>query len=267
MQCHHSQFHLTDVIEMAPDPRTSEPANEDWLQLRRKHDANLQEFQRRFQEAHARLLQNVERERAEILDGHRREEEAFWSKPNSGKKPTAKNRSANSQGNITVAASTAKTGNGVNQAPGSNSRTTPSAKKTPTTPKSSRTTSQISPSTTAATTPGSRPASKKALVTYIDLCSDDDEPVVLKEAIQPPAVDTYQEKPRSIPKATLELFGKSVKTSNVSCRPVNPTYTALTHLDHARICTVQKRIERVHSVAIGSCHIINYTTQAREWYL
>lgn len=252
---------------MAPDPKTTEPANEQWLQLRRKHDADLQEFQLRVQEANARFLQNVERERKEILDGHAEEEKAFWSKPNNVKKPTPKKTSAKSQGNSTVAASTAKIGRGANQTPGSNPRVTQNPKNAAATPKSSRTTSQLSPGTTTATASSSRPASKKAAVAYIDLCSDDDKPVVLQKTIQSPAADSYQEKPRSIPTATLELFGKNVKPSTVSCRLLHPTCTMLTFLGHARICAVQTRTKCIHSAAIGSCHITNYTTQARGCHL
>jgi hypothetical protein len=86
----------------------------------------------------------------------------------------------------------------------------------------------------ASTTPAPQSAHKKAAVTYIDLCSDEDEPIVLQKkpalTIAPnPALRlsrglsntnidtaaTHEAAINTIPSANLELFGNNSRTFHV----------------------------------------------------
>ncbi|KAF1937997.1 hypothetical protein EJ02DRAFT_437447 [Clathrospora elynae] len=208
---------------MAPTSANTGPANKQWLALRRKHDTELSSFQQQFEEAKDRLLRNVANLRAEILARHAKEEKVLGGKANGGAK-TSQHGNANNPAALSTRGSGAqkKTNRKVTATPAktpiprlTTSRAQTQSEKTPI-PSSKATQAQLA----------SRPAHSKSPVTYIDLCSsDDDEPGKLQKKSAPAPVATQAPQPQptssktveppasSIPSANLELFGNIANTS------------------------------------------------------
>ena len=61
-----------------PRPPTPAPANEQWLAFRRKHDKELQGFQREVEKETLAFNRRLEATRANLLAKHAKEEEEFW---------------------------------------------------------------------------------------------------------------------------------------------------------------------------------------------
>jgi hypothetical protein len=204
-----------EVTSMAPAAVKASSADEPWLSLRRRHDAELRDFQQQVQEQKTKFLENVQRARAKLLAQHAEQEGDFWSKARG---------SANLGANNVTASKT-----GV-QSQANEHFTDPN----PTTLGLAQTPKPVPPKPIS-TTPAPRPAHRSAAVTYIDLCSDDDEPIVVQKkpdtkiATTPTlnvstllsnthasAVVTNEAPIYPIPSASLELFGNTSKASHVS---------------------------------------------------
>ncbi|KAI4627958.1 hypothetical protein J4E80_002094 [Alternaria sp. BMP 0032] len=160
---------------MATKPPEVSAADKQWLIFRQKHEAELKGFQRYATESFAKFQDNVNKERAIILAKHQKEEEEFWSKAKAAADKEKKKVSNTAVGPKTGVQSQAN--RRVVAAP---PRAAPTTKKTPA-PRPKATSISKPASNTTAPVVGSR--NKKAAVTIIDLCSDDDgdEPVLVKE--------------------------------------------------------------------------------------
>jgi hypothetical protein len=203
---------------MAPASAKATAADEPWLSLRRRHDVELRDFQRQVQEQKRTFLENVERTRATILAKHAEQEKLFWSKVN---------------GSANNGANTLKKGV---QHQANRHFTAPPPRlpgPSPTTLESAQILKPAQPEP-ASSTPAPQPAHRKAAVTYIDLCSDEDEPIVSqkKPALTIPTnstlsmskglsstnvdtVATHEAAINTIPSANLELFGNNSRTFRV----------------------------------------------------
>ncbi|KAI4646633.1 hypothetical protein J4E93_004855 [Alternaria ventricosa] len=171
---------------MASQPGEVSAADKRWLTFRQKHDAELKGFQRHANESFAKFQDNVTKERAIILAKHKKEEEEFWNKAKA-----AANKEKKKVGNMAAGSKTAlqsQTNRRVAAAP---PRAAPIIKKTPAPRPKAQSISKPASNTTA---PVAGPRDKKAAVTIIDLCSDedDDDPVLLKEK---PALQIAGQKP------------------------------------------------------------------------
>ena len=206
---------------MAPGAGRVTATDEPWLSLRRRHDAELRDFQQQVQEQKKVFLQNVERARAKLLADHADQEKLFWTESDRSATVGAKSVAAS---RADVQSSTRKQSTApVAQVPISNSATLEAGQ----TPMSVQ-------SQPAAVPSAPRPANKKAAVAYIDICSDDDEPAVLQKkptstiAITPllksehlsstevDAAATHGAPIYLITSANLELFGNNSKVFQVS---------------------------------------------------
>jgi hypothetical protein len=204
-----------EITSMAPAAVKATAADEPWLSLRRRHDAELRDFQQQVQEQKTKFFENVQRARAKLLAKHAEQEGDFWSKAGG---------SAN-LGTNNVTASKTGVQNQANKYLPVPNRITLGLAQTP----------KPVPPKPISTTPAPRLAHKSAAVTYIDLCSDDDEPVVvqkkpdLKIAATPAlnvskrlsnthasAAVTNETSVYPIPSANLELFGNFSEVSHVS---------------------------------------------------
>jgi hypothetical protein len=213
----------------------AKPTDEEWLAFRRKHDIELNEFQKQVQAAKVKFHDNVQKGRAEILARHEKEEKEYWTKRNDASnnsvanKPTSSKVGAKGQVNGKATASVETPVPHPTQTPASSSK----ASQTPK-PAQARS-SPATPAQSSTATPATRPANKKTAVTYINLCSDDDddEPVVGRKRsaptkthdAQPPqtkassttvSLATRQDPPAyTIPSANLTLFGNTSNTFGV----------------------------------------------------
>lgn len=160
---------------MATKPPEVSAADKQWLTFRQKHEAELKGFQRYATESFAKFQDNVNKERAIILAKHQKEEEEFWSKA----KATA-NREKKHIGNTAIGPKTGVQSQTNRRPAAAPPRAAATIKKTPA-PRPKAPSISKPASNTATPVAGLR--NKKAAVTIIDLCSDedDDEPVLLKE--------------------------------------------------------------------------------------
>ena len=165
---------------MASKPPEVSAADKQWLTFRQKHEAELKGFQRYATESFAKFQDNVNKERAIILAKHQKEEEEFWSKAKA-----AATREKKKIGNTAVGSNTGVQGQANRRSAAAPPRAAPTTKKTPA-PRPKAPSIPKPASNTATPVAGLR--NKKAAVTIIDLCSDedDDEPVLfeVKPALQ-----------------------------------------------------------------------------------
>jgi hypothetical protein len=223
-------FQVAAIASMAPGAGRATAADEQWLSLRRRHDAELRDFQQQVQEQKKVFLQNVEQARAKLLADHADQEKLFWTESGRSATVGAKRVAASK---TDVQSSTRKHSTApAAQVPIANSATLEAGQ----TPRS------VQPQL-AAVPSAPRPANKKAAVAYIDLCSDDDEPIVLQtkpastfattpilaksESLSSTEVDTaatHEAPIYPIPSANLELFGSNSKTFQVSSQFLTTGY-------------------------------------------
>ena len=159
---------------MASKPPEVSAADKQWLTFRQKHEAELKGFQRYATESFAKFQDNVNKERAIILAKHHKEEEEFWSKAKA-----AASREKKKVGNTAVGSKGVQS-QANRRSSAAPPRAAPTTKNTPA-PRPKAPSISKPASNTATPVAGLR--NKKAAVTIIDLCSDedDDEPVLLKE--------------------------------------------------------------------------------------
>ena len=157
---------------MASKPPEVSAADKQWLTFRQKHEAELKGFQRYATESFAKFQDNVNKERAIILAKHHKEEEEFWSKAKA-----AASREKKKVGNTAVGSKGVQS-QANRRSSAAPPRAAPTTKNTPA-PRPKATSISKPASNTATPVAGLR--NKKAAVTIIDLCSDDDEPVLVKE--------------------------------------------------------------------------------------
>ena len=158
---------------MASKPPEASAADKQWLTFRQKHEAELKGFQRYATESFAKFQDNVNKERAIILAKHQKEEEEFWSKAKA-----AADKEKKKVGNTAVGPKTGVQSQANRRLAAAPQRAAPTTKKTPA-PRPKAPSISKPASNTATPVAGLR--NKKAAVTIIDLCSDDDEPVLVKE--------------------------------------------------------------------------------------
>ncbi|KAI4682041.1 uncharacterized protein J4E88_004929 [Alternaria novae-zelandiae] len=160
---------------MASKPPEVSAADKQWLTFRQKHEAELKGFQRYATESFAKFQDNVNKERAIILAKHQKEEAEFWSKAKA-----AASREKKKVGNTAVGSKTGVQSEANRRSSAAPPRAAPPTKNTPA-PRPKAT--SISKPASNSATPVAGLRNKKAAVTIIDLCSDedDDEPVLLKE--------------------------------------------------------------------------------------
>ncbi|KAI4635462.1 uncharacterized protein J4E87_000414 [Alternaria ethzedia] len=198
---------------MASKPPEVSAADKQWLTFRQKHEAELKGFQRYATESFAKFQDNVNKERAIILAKHQKEEEEFWSNAKA-----AADKEKKKVGTMAVGSKTGIQSQANRRVAVAPPRAAPTIKKTPA-PRAKA--PSISKPASNTTTPLAGPRNKKAAVTIIDLCSDedDDEPVLLKEK---PALQIAEQKP--IAKDPPGLSGKIGNAYLYSATPT-PTYT------------------------------------------
>jgi len=209
------------VTSIMPPPPTNAHAAVDapdshWLDFRRKHNTELQEFGRQVREKRSKFEQSVQKAKAELLERHKREEEDFWRGVHGegGSAHAIKHKTA-SKGDAKASAKDSAEGRKVAATTKTGDVDKDGVKKT------------SAPSATE----------KKSAVTYIDLCSDeeeeDGEPSLVQKstALTAPAPKPATSGPQSsnievpvvarqgttysIPSATLKLFGNKPRTFGV----------------------------------------------------
>lgn len=221
-----------------PPPPTIVAANSHWLAFRCKHDTELQEFQQEVRERRITLEQNVQKARAVLLARHKREEEEFWRGLHGG---TGKS-DARSGGDSSTKDKASSVGRDL--------QPTKAKVKAKATKEKEKDAGAVMGKNERVEHQSPRSLGKKAVVTYIDLCSDEnedeDDMVVMQDLStktassepqpnntkQLPAlapytdtgtprpqssnavalVETREEKSYAIPSASLELFGNKPKT-------------------------------------------------------
>jgi hypothetical protein len=141
---------------MAPNLETSGSETEEWLTLRRNHDTDLKNFNKKIQAATAKFWEQVENEREAILARHRSEEKAFWnrSREQAKSQDSKQNTSTHGQANRAEAENSSR----PEQATMSNVK--------------------ISRYSSTAKTLSSTPSTTNAAIPCIDLCSDTEEQVI-----------------------------------------------------------------------------------------
>ncbi|KAL6150455.1 hypothetical protein ACJQWK_00250 [Exserohilum turcicum] len=156
----------------APDPNPPQSRNKEWLAFHRKHEEDMKSFDRMAQDAHAKLQQKLEKERAELVAKHASEKKAF---------KTGLNESSNMhdcQANLD------------RRVVGARSQTV------------SPTITGVRGEQTSTTTSLNLPADKKASPSvFINLVSDDEE-----------TISPQEPSPVQIPSAIRQLYGDCPKT-------------------------------------------------------
>ncbi|CAN9215724.1 unnamed protein product [Alternaria sp. RS040] len=204
---------------MPPIQTNVEPSEELWFALRRKHYAEIYDFQQKSKQAYERVQQNINKAEADLFAKHKKEEEEFWTKASAASidKSKSAKRSAAS-----------KTGT---QGRDNRQEVAPPTRKAAPEPKRTQAVTSRAPQTSTPTpsyntkTQARQSKKRSAAVTIIDLCSDEDEPAKeqTKLALPPIAkdsilasqkgdiVETAITREHAIPSASLALFGKSAK--------------------------------------------------------